>query len=297
MKNLKNSIFLQYSILLLVLSLSLVSCGKVSFDDTDEVAQMAGDVASGVDESAGNNSGTTAFLLQPIEHERMFSISDWIEPRAEAVGCWASSTFSSCSASIITRSFSGCTMGAHLFNGSVTLTWANTATAGACALDQVGATLTRNPNYTITGPRGNTLTVTGDAGGHRLTKLAPHQFALTILGMKRVLTKSDGSEIFNISTKTNSDITVTGTSRVDRVMNGGELEITHNIAGYTTVLQPVNLTWSSTCNCPVSGSWNGQVKKDGTQKDFMITLTGCGTATVAVDGGSSDISFDRCVGI
>jgi hypothetical protein len=80
-------------------------------------------------------------------------------------------------------------------------------------------------------------------------------------------------------------------------MNGGELEITHNIAGYTTVLQPVNLTWSSTCNCPVSGSWNGQVKKDGTQKDFMITLTGCGTATVAVDGGSSDISFDRCVGI
>ncbi len=133
-------------------------------------------------------------------------------------------------------------------------------------------------------------------GGQTVTRTSSG-FDYSVGGMKRVLKDSDGETIADIETRTLSTISVTGTSRSNRVMNGGQLEIKNLTRGTTAVLTPSNLTWASTCNCAVSGSLSGSTSGDESFDDFTITITGCGTANVSSGGKSEDVEFDRCTGV
>jgi hypothetical protein len=78
-------------------------------------------------------------------------------------------------------------------------------------------------------------------------------------------------------------------------MNGGQLQIKHNLAGYTTVLTPNNVTWNATCNCAVSGSFTGTVTSEaGKSESFDVEITGCGTATVTTQTKTKTVTLDRC---
>ncbi|MCM2322947.1 MAG: hypothetical protein NDJ90_06760, partial [Oligoflexia bacterium] len=57
---------------------------------------------------------------------------------------------------------------------------------------------------------------------------------------------------------------------------------------------PSNVTWTSTCNCAVNGTWNGTCS-DG--KTASLDITGCGTATLTIDAITQDVAFDRCYAI
>ncbi len=117
--------------------------------------------------------------------------------------------------------------------------------------------------------------------------------------MERVLTLASGRTLFDIGTATSTPLTITGSSRADMVMVGGTLVVTHHLAGYSVSLTPDHLTWTPTCNCASSGSLTGTVsgggKDDG--KSATVTITGCGTADVTVDGNTDSVTMERCAAI
>ena len=293
--------------------LILTACGRGSGDsgvDIQETAQQVGDMMASVDESSGASTGTLTMLedthsktfarMEKNSDQKSrpdFDLAEWLTPKsAFAQTCSFASTFGSCSgAGVITRNFGGCTIGIATFTGTVTLTWSN---GSACSMGASTQYVTRVPNFTVTGRRGATLTVSkSGAIGQRLTWFsgvgATRVFKFSNDGIRRVFS-AGGSPLFDFTTTTTSDITVTGTNRdTSRVMNGGTLRVMNNLTNVSCDYTPSSATWSSTCNCPTSGSFSASCS-DGTTS--AITLTGCGTANFTLGSDSQAVTFDRCYG-
>jgi hypothetical protein len=181
-------------------------------------------------------------------------------------------------------------MGSWTMDGSVELSFSEST----CSMSLLNDSVTRVANFTITGPRGATLTVSADGGGQRLTRNGSgFNFLYAVNGMERSAEDGKGKKLFDIATKTTSDISVTGENRRNRVMNGGVLEVTHKLAQYTTTLTPNNVTWNETCNCAVSGSFTGTAS-GSISGPYTLEITGCGTAKLTFNGKTQSIDFDRC---
>jgi hypothetical protein len=78
----------------------------------------------------------------------------------------------------------------------------------------------------------------------------------------------------------------------------GTLVVRHNLADYAVSLTPDNLAWTPSCNCASSGSLTGTVTS-GTDsgKSASVSITGCGTADVTIDGDTESVTLDRCAAI
>ena len=285
-----NTVMKHTKTLILMALFTLTACGR-GLDDQEEYAQAVGDVMSSMDESSGSTSGGYAQLQVPVRLKSAPSVLDFLIPEAQAASCLLQTFSGTCP--IKTRSFGGCTLagGRATLTGSVTLTF----TDGSCSMSSAGNSVNRAADFTISAPRGS-LTVSSPGGGQTVTR-TDYGFTYSVGGMKRVLKNSDGETVADIETKTLSAISVSGANRATRVMTGGQLEIKNLTRGSTAVLTPNNLTWSSTCNCAVSGSLSGSTSGDESFDDFSITITGCGTATVSSGGKSEDVEFDRCTGV
>ena len=273
------------------------ACRKQSLADQDQIGAAVGEVMASADEST-KGSGATAqlpILRMPEEMRGPLwrQVFDGVVRTAYAGSC-VQSLFASCAAGVRTRTFDSCSVGAATLDGSVTLTFSD---ASSCAVAAVGDMVNRTASFTLTGPYGGTLAVSATGGGQTLTKTATG-FDYAVPGMERVLTGPGGHTLFDISTRTTTPIQITGSSRADLVIVSGALEVTHHLAGYKVTLVPQNLSWSTTCNCAVSGSLTGTVaggKHDG--KSASVTLTGCGQADVTVDGDTESVTLDRCAGL
>ncbi len=269
---------------------SLTACGR-GLDEQEEYAQAVGDVMSSLDESSGATGGGFSFL--EMREPRYFKESGFsLIPEAAAASC-LTTAFSGCSSGLKTRSFGSCTLGLGrtTLSGNVTLAF----TDSGCSMATVGASVTRTADFMVTGRRGATLTVSSPGGGQTVTRTSGG-FNYSVGGMKRVLRQSSGDTIADIETRTLSAITLTGATRANRVITGGQLEIKNLTKGTTLVLSPNNVAWSSTCNCAVSGSFSGSTSGDQ-EEGFTLTITGCGTATVEAGGSSEEVTFDRCSGV
>jgi hypothetical protein len=274
-------------------------CRHGGLEDQGQIGAAAGEVMATLDEAVDGRM-TTAVV--PVLRMRMpdalkgppwWRILDWVSPSAYAASCWQS-TYTACSAGVRTRDFDTCTMGAATLNGAVTLTFSRTA---LCTVVTAGDTVTRTGSFSLTGPYGGSLAVTSPGGGQTLTKTAAG-FDYAVHGIDRTLTGPNGGPLFDVSARTTAPLAVTGSSRADLKIVSGALEITHNLAGYKVTLVPDNLAWSSACNCAVSGTLSGTVQggvSSGTSAS--ITITGCGQATVTVDGDAESVSLDRCVAL
>ncbi len=100
--------------------------------------------------------------------------------------------------------------------------------------------------------------------------------------------------LLDFTTTTTAEITVTGTKRSNRVLDGGELKVVNNRTDASCTFTPDNVKWSSTCNCATSGSWSGTCS-NGTDVDLEIT--GCGTGDLTIEGDTFEVKFDHCIGI
>lgn len=299
----------KYLILFLNLTLTtvLIACNKdvTSSADNQEIGQQIGDAMASVDE-AGTSSGSIAMNELKYKNglQKAFlrlnprtPFMDSIIPQAFATTCSSAPGFGACSSNTITRNFSGCTLGGATFNGSVNLAWGG-GTASNCTMMGAGDYITHVPDITVTGLRNSTLAITKTGPiGQRITWAsgagASKVFQLTNDGIRRVFSLN-GTTLFDFTTKTTSAITVTGTSRSSRIMNGGVLEVTNNVSGNVCTFSPTNVTWSSAnCNCPVQGSWSGSCTQG---ESTTLTLSGCGAGTLTMGSDSQDISFDRCSG-
>jgi len=270
--------------------------------DQGQIGAAVGEVMASADESA-NGGATTAMLpalpvlrvpaeLRPPVWRRAMGALTLIPP-AYADSCLPV-TYSACSAGVRTATFNGCTVGAIAVDGAVNLTFSDTA---ACNIATVGDSVNRTGSLTLSAPAGS-LAITTPGGGQTLTRTATG-FTFAVPGMKRVLTLASGRTLFDISTATTTPLTITGSSRSDLVMVGGTLVVTHNLAGYSVSLTPDNLAWTPTCNCASSGSLSGTVsgggKNDG--KSATVTITGCGTADVTIDGDTESVTMERCAAL
>jgi hypothetical protein len=289
---------ISFAALSLVATIALVTsgCGRDNSADIQELGQQVGDVMASIDEGGGSDGG---FAMLELSGQSMFArlspsdVSDsWLFSNAYAVGCSDSSTWGACSGNVITRTFGGCSIGLASLTGTVSLTWANGASG--CALSGIGQTVTRVPNFTLTGRRGATLTVskTGSVG-QRLTVNGVNQAAFSNDGIRRTFTSPAGATLFDFSTQTTSDITVSGLTRSTRVVSGGALRVTNHASSVTCDFVPSSVSWSANCNCAVSGSWSASCS-DG--KLAVLTITGCGRATLELGDDTESFSFDRCYG-
>lgn len=276
--------------------LFLVSCAEDETVDIQETAQQVGDVMASVDESGGNANGTIAMMdnqrrFIAVREQKISGFADlWsaIQPiqKAQAGAC-RDTSFSACTSSQKVRDLNDCTIGSAVFSGDVTLSFSD----AACVVNSDGDNVRRSPNFTVTGRRGATLTVSKTGtNGQTITRTAAGVFTFANDGIRRVFSLA-GNTLFDYTTTTTSNINITGTSRADRVMTGGNLRVLNNVSSVSCDYVPSNVTWSSSCNCASSGSWAGTCS-DG--KSSSVNITGCGTATITVGEDSESLTFDRC---
>lgn len=266
--------------------------------DLQETAQQIGDVMASVDESGGTTDGSIAFM----EGQRKFmaakdkqlpgsmvqDVFDLFTPikRAQAGAC-KDTTFSGCASSQKVRDLNDCTIGSATFTGDVTLSFSD----AACVINSDGDDVKRSPNFTVTGRRNATLTVSKTGtDGQTLARVSAGNYTFANDGIRRVFSAS-GATLFDFTTLTTSPITVTGASRAARVMTGGSLRVTNNSSSVSCDYVPSNVTWTAACNCASSGSWAGTCT-DG--KTSSVEITGCGSATITVGETIEDLTFDRC---
>lgn len=300
-------------ILFFTASLFIFGCAKKDSTDTTtdsgETAQQIGDVMASMDEMGGS-TGTLAYNDKSAE--RIFArlspdnsgeltkknLVKIFQPEAQATTC-SGAGFGSCgapTANTIIRTFNGCTVANTItFAGTVTLTW--NVGSSACNMQTVNVDyVTRAPSFTVTGRRSATLSVsTVGTFGQKLAWTsgvgANKVFAFTSDGINRKFTNSSGAVLFNHTTQVTSAMTVTGTTRTSRVINGGLLKVTNNNTSIACDFNPVAVTWGASCNCPVSGTWNGACSSGINPK---LVLTGCGTGTYTEGSETSTVTFDRC---
>lgn len=282
----------------MVMILSVVGvaagCGRFQVDEAEEVGQTVGDVFASYDE-AGQGAGLawTPMYRRDLSRGTLLDRAlDLAMPSAQAATCNAV-RFAQCVSGTKSKDLAGCSFGGVDLAGTVELSFSQTD----CSLGLAGDTVTRTADFTLTGRRGATLTVSSAGGGQQVTR-TDTGWTYRVLGLHREMSGPLGKKLFDIDTRTTADIGVTGNSRANRVVSGGTLEIRHNLAKYTTTLSPSQLVWTATCNCPVSGELTGTVARDdGEVKDASLLVTGCGTATVTLGDESKDVVFDRCSGV
>jgi hypothetical protein len=278
---------------LAAVAVALGGCGQ-GVDEAEEVGHAAADVMASLDETG--TGGGFAWNVAPIDRpgfdRNIFDKAlDLAMPPAYAAACWTE-RFGTCNAGVMTKSFDACALGGNKLEGSVTLTFSDTT----CSLG-IGSSVTRTADFTLTGRRNATLTVSAPGGGQRVTRNADG-FNYAVLGMERIMKNGAGKTLFDIATKTDEDFVVKGLTRRNRVIQSGKLEIEHKLAGYTLTLVPENVTWDGTCNCPVSGKLTGTITGGKNSGDTAsVEFQGCGNGTVTVGGEAKTVSFDRCAAL
>lgn len=289
--------------------LQATGCAKKSTIETsevNEVAQQIGDMTASIDESGGASGNLSYQQLYDDAANRLFARHglkanrdgfDFLSQTANAATCLLQPGFGACAANTIIRDFASCTVGAATFTGTVNLVWAGAGSAN-CVLGGVSATITRSPAFTVTGLRGATLTVSKTGSiGQRLTWSSGvginKVFQFSNDGIKRKFQLAGGTTLFDFTTTTSSNITVSGTDRSNRIVSGGGLQVVNNLNGVSCSFSPSTVSWSSNCNCPVSGSWTATCT-DG--KTGSLTHTSCGAASITIGGESESVVFDRCFG-
>lgn len=289
---------------------SLVACNKAedgvyTVDTTEEIVQQIGDSMVSIDEAGGSTNGTITF--NPSGYEKSFArlsqdgsfnsklthfdFSDLLISKSYAAAC-SSVTFS-CNAStgVSTRTLAGCSVaGAGTATGSVSLSFTGSGMS-TCTMPSNGDRVVRAPRYQISGLRGATFTVEPTTTGQTFTRSGGAvTFAST--GIRRTFNSAASKAVLDMTVLTTSPITVVGSLRNGRSISGGNLVIQDNLTANTCTLSPSSILWSSGCNCPTSGFFNGTCT-DGTslRVDFSST---CGTASYTVGAVVKSLALDRC---
>lgn len=305
----KHSIFI-----LLFIGLGLASCVKKVEQaslDADELAQQIGDAMSSVDEASGTPDGIFAFNQKSFNKSQASSIArlapngqavDLIAklaiPHAQAIECYDASLFSACTNNVVTRTLNNCVSGAATLNGSISLHFTDAAVDSTCSLAANGDNVRSIPSFEVKGARGSSFSVglaPGATIGQRVTKTSATTFRYDNDGINRTFFLNN-EKVFDFTTEIPADsaITVDGTQRDLRELNGGALVVTNNLDARSCRFEPVNVKWDGACSCAITGHWSGSCS-DG--ESSVVHITGCGTADLVRGGKTTAIIFDRCYAV
>lgn len=267
----------------LVLVVGLSGCSDNDDDNlagtasSDLMIQQIGESMVSVDESSGNSNGSFSYL----------------EAACSGVSFGACGAITS---GTLVKDFGGCTVvgGLVSVSGTVTLTYTGTG-LNTCTMPMVGDSVSRVPAFTATLPASaGTVISSALSTGQTLTRTGSGTFTFSNSGIRRVYAGSTGSAIADFTTVTTSDISISGTTRTDRVIDGGTLVVTNNLdTDETCTVSPNNVAWTSAgCSCPTSGSWTGNCSS-GEPISMVFTST-CGRVNATLGTASKTLTIDRC---
>lgn len=282
-------------------TLLLAACSKKSDDaatvdaglNSSESAVEAGiTVVSGM---ADEQSGASLALRS----EKRASPWAMLLPEAVAANC-TRAVSSTCSSGVRGVVYGDCAVPGTLrtLSGRVDLTYSQ----ANCSLAVTNDTVTREYNVEISGPRGGVYTLSSAnatdyngqtyGGGGELTKTAGG-WEIDILG-RHARFDRNGNNWMNVSVRTLTPLQVTGgLGRASRTVNGGQLQVNHNIAKFTAVFTPSNLQWTASCCHPTSGQL-GVTYSGSKTGSATVTFNGCGSAELSEGGQTSTISLSYC---
>lgn len=294
--------------ILIFVTLAIFGCKNKTDDEvtysvnaSSEAAQQIGDAMAGIDESGGSTGGAISqneiksyqqayARLNPNDVSTSQLYFNQLFPQAEAAAC-NTVTFSACTSSSRVRNLTGCTTnGGGTMTGNVTLNYS----LASCLIDGAnGASVSRVPNFSITGLRGATFTVAATSTGQSLTRTGGGVFTFANTGIRRTFVTPKGVTLLDVTTSTTGTLTVTGASRNSRTLTGtGSLNYVNNLTGISCALTPSSVAWTSACNCPTAGSFTATCSDS---KTYSLTFSStCGSATLTLDGSASTVSLDRC---
>jgi hypothetical protein len=216
------------------------------------------------------------------------------------------SLVSGCSANIRTVNYSNCILGAARVTGVTTLTY---DTAGTCSTTVSSIPASGSVSRTTSGLRfaldnseselllsetRQNYKLESIGGGSFVSYTGTLSYSANILGMHRIRTNGAGAEVYNISYRTTSPITATGSATTrDRVVTSGTVVVDNNITRQTSTVSYTNLRWNnSNCCHPTSGLISSTVvDSDGREivkLDANIANGGsCGTFEVTLTRGTT----------
>ncbi|AZZ35938.1 hypothetical protein CIK05_03730 [Bdellovibrio sp. qaytius] len=274
--------FAPLGVLILVAAFS--GCGNTDDNNdgignsSDLTTQQIGEAMVSIDESSGNASGTVMS-------------TNYLEASCSGA------SFAACGASMANaavKNFGGCTIAGGLVSVSGTVTLSYTGTGSAtCTIPASGDSVSRVPAFTATLVGGAAFTASALSTGQILTRTGGSSFTLNNTGIRRVYTSASGATLADMTTMTTSDITISGTTRTDRVINGGALQVKNNLTSQVCTATPNNVAWTSmTCNCPTSGTWTGSCST-GESLSVAFSST-CGQVATTFGSTSKTLTIDRC---
>lgn len=278
-----------------------VGCGQKKTSNTtpsDSMAQQIGDAMTAIDDSGGSDGGYSfmkreqrVFARLAPEQTPARSFMMRILPEASAASCALTDTWGSCASNLIVRDFQNCTWRGATFSGTVTFTFVDAAVNDVCSMAAAGHSVARDPDFTITGARGGTYTVakTGTEG-QKVERTGVGTYVFSNDGIRRTLA-FNGSTLADYTSTTAAGINITGSVRNGRIADGGTLRILNNRTSVSCDFSPSDVTWNSTCNCAVSGTWAATCS-DGASASYSIS--GCGTGTLTVNGSAESVTLDQC---
>lgn len=297
----KPSLLIKTGALALIV-ISQLACQKKN-NDTDSTSSLdpvEASLETGISMISGmsDDQAGGSLAMSPIRPRSL--IAEGLFPLAHASTSCSRPITATCSSGVRALNYDGCTVAStsRTMNGSANLTYSD----NSCALSTNGDTVTRTMDIEISGPRGGVYSLSSDSqadyngniygGGGRITKTSGG-WNLDILGRHSSFTYK-GKSLASVSVRTLSAMQVTGSlSRSSRVVSGGQLEVNHNLSGFTALITPSNLEWSSICCHPVSGSLS--VTYSGSKSgSATVSFNGCGAADVTSDGQTKSIEFSYC---
>jgi len=279
------------------LSVFGMGCGKSRFvPDSDELANVAGDIAASLDESflasgAASQAGSWFHVLHGSGGEEETELTG-----PELPSCLSVSPIPNlvCVSGVKTWSLNGqCSSGLRTgLDGVVQFLFSD---PGPCGLSAEGDTVTRAVNYSLSGKKMGVMELTSSNQGQVLLKTSAG-FQFTVNDLSRVLRWDHDGETSSIDFSTPAPWVVSGFDRQARVVNSGSLRARHAEFGWTAELQIVEpLAFAAGCNCPISGSLAGSITGDQTDPDFRVKFEECGVSRVIAEGGETlRVKLDRC---
>ena len=164
-------------------------------------------------------------------------------------------------------------------SGTLTRTTSNFVRDGLAGID-VSTSSGPYSNYLGATISGGAQVNFGSGVGHR---------SLTVTGLRRLAT-SGSVTVFDYSIHSTSALDVTG-SRLgnNRTLVSGGVDIDHNIAKFTMHAQVANLSYTSNCCYPSSGSFSFTYSGSRTGAGYVRFLSSCGQVGVSTNGSTESV--------
>lgn len=299
MKNSKSTILIFLALLLTTACKPDSELSELTFDDTSNTMEAATSAMTAVIED--DQGGTYAFENRPKSDQYLTPIFNELLPQAIASNECARPYFQSCESGVKSAIYNGCSVGTRgaSYSGEATLSYSDSS----CQMLSYGDYVVRTYDIVFTGPKGFTkINISSEpsqnylgethSGGGRLTKTATG-YELEVLGRNQQV-NFNGRLVASQSIKTTTPIQVVGgLARTSRLINGGELVVSRNLAKYKAKFTPNNVQYSNSCCHPVSGSLS--ITYEGSKTgSATLTFLGCGSAQYEKDDLKRDVTLSYC---